>query len=229
LSLLQNLDLGAKTLRLHDNMTWYLRNRTGPDGYRAAHATMVKALSKSCGGQWEQLPKDAAYAWRFLTRHLRSAGQNEEADRLLTDYPWVKAELHASSGTALFGSYLPEGSNEDVRLVGRAIALSVPALTSHPREFAQQIFGRLGHFEGGIAALLAAAARNDGEFCPAPRWPGLTPPGLERLRLTGHYDRVTSASFSSDGRRIATASDDRTARIWDAASGREIRVLRGPR
>jgi WD40 repeat protein len=37
----------------------------------------------------------------------------------------------------------------------------------------------------------------------------------------------TSASFSSDGRRIVTASSDRTARIWDAASGREIRVLSG--
>src|SRR4051794_4386227 len=31
LSLLQNLDLGAKTLRLHDNMTWYLRNHAGSD------------------------------------------------------------------------------------------------------------------------------------------------------------------------------------------------------
>ena len=50
LSLLQNLDLGTKTLRLHDNMTWYLRSRTGPDGTRAAHATMVKALGKGARG-----------------------------------------------------------------------------------------------------------------------------------------------------------------------------------
>ena len=33
--------------------------------------------------------------------------------------------------------------------------------------------------------------------------------------------------FSPDGRRILTASKDSTARIWDAASLTEIRVLRG--
>jgi WD40 repeat protein len=33
---------------------------------------------------------------------------------------------------------------------------------------------------------------------------------------------VTSAAFSGDGTQIVTASDDGTARIWDAATGREI-------
>ena len=36
-----------------------------------------------------------------------------------------------------------------------------------------------------------------------------------------------SAAFSPDGSRIVTASWDNTARIWDAASGKEIAVLRG--
>ena len=33
---------------------------------------------------------------------------------------------------------------------------------------------------------------------------------------------MRSAAFSPDGARIVTASDDRTARIWDAATGAEI-------
>lgn len=45
--------------------------------------------------------------------------------------------------------------------------------------------------------------------------------------ITGHTDRVISAAFSPDGQRIVTASDDKTARIWDATTGREIRRLSG--
>jgi WD40 repeat protein len=45
--------------------------------------------------------------------------------------------------------------------------------------------------------------------------------------LRGHEGRVNTAAFSPDGPRVVTASGDRTARIWDAASGKEIAVLRG--
>jgi WD40 repeat protein len=48
-----------------------------------------------------------------------------------------------------------------------------------------------------------------------------------RLMLAGHEDSVLSAAFSPDGSRIVTASADKTARIWDAATGKGIMVLRG--
>jgi WD40 repeat protein/serine/threonine protein kinase len=49
--------------------------------------------------------------------------------------------------------------------------------------------------------------------------------GLQTLH--GHSFSVRSVAFSPDGQRLATASDDQTARVWDAATGREILSLRG--
>ena len=42
------------------------------------------------------------------------------------------------------------------------------------------------------------------------------------LRLRGHTDGILDAAFSPDGSRIVTASEDQTARIWDARTGRQL-------
>ncbi len=45
--------------------------------------------------------------------------------------------------------------------------------------------------------------------------------------LRGHFDAVTSASFSPDGARLLTAGEDRTARLWDARDRRQLLLLHG--
>ncbi len=47
------------------------------------------------------------------------------------------------------------------------------------------------------------------------------------LPLSGHSDSVSAIASSPDGRFLATASADGTARIWDAGNGRTITVLSG--
>ncbi len=48
-----------------------------------------------------------------------------------------------------------------------------------------------------------------------------------RQTLTGHDGAVSGVAWDRDGTRIASGSHDKTVRVWDAATGREILTLRG--
>ena len=45
--------------------------------------------------------------------------------------------------------------------------------------------------------------------------------------LKGHTGGILAIAFSPDGEKIVTASNDKTARIWDAKSGKELHALKG--
>jgi WD40 repeat protein len=48
-----------------------------------------------------------------------------------------------------------------------------------------------------------------------------------RMTLTGHGTRVLSASYSPDGKHLATIGDDGTTIVWDATTGEEVQRLPG--
>jgi WD40 repeat protein len=48
-----------------------------------------------------------------------------------------------------------------------------------------------------------------------------------RVTLRGHTNSVNGVAFSPDGKRLATASADHTAKVWDTESGKELFTLRG--
>jgi len=53
-------------------------------------------------------------------------------------------------------------------------------------------------------------------------------PYEELFVLKGHTGRVTCGEFSPDGKRIATGSEDKTVKIYDAQTAQEVLTLTGP-
>jgi WD40 repeat protein len=45
--------------------------------------------------------------------------------------------------------------------------------------------------------------------------------------LGGHTEAIYAVAFSPDGKQVASASFDRTIKLWDAATGKEIKTLGG--
>jgi telomerase protein component 1 len=111
--------------------------------------------------------------------------------------------VHASADDANGGGSSGGGSSASSRRRGAAAA------------------NESASFAAGAGALIAVALRD----CSVRLYKGDT--GAETAILEGHGNWVVSMAFSRDGRRLATASWDNTARVWDATLGVSEATFKG--
>jgi hypothetical protein len=227
---------GGGTVTMHGVIREYLREDIGASRLEDLHQilldTAAKGLSAAAGPgvvpAWWELPEGDRYLREHLIEHLIAAGRPGEAEGTAEDLRWAGARLQMAGPAGPYADLALVGTPRAERLrqlLGKAAHLLGP--TDPPHSQLDILYSWVGHDpDWGPQARALAACR------PLPaltnRWPlpDLPSPALRRI-LTGHTDWVAAVAVAADGTWLATACEDGTARIWDAATGQQRATLVG--
>ncbi len=148
--------------------------------------------------------------------------EREKAARAARIRTWasVTALLLVALGAAIWGFY--ENRSQAIReaRVSKSFELAADSLVLRSTDPEKSI-------------LLAMQAVNASLNYDLPSMPSVTAlhsaifTSFLRKTLRGHEDNVNSVAYSPDGKHLATASADGTAKVWDAETGGVLMTLSG--
>ena len=207
--------------KLHDLQLDYLRADTRSEQRKAWHETLVNTYGSI--EAWGELPEDdAQYGWRWLAWHLNELGRVADLHLLLTDAAYLRGKISRLGTSAVLRDLALQPNDVTLRTIASAILAGKALLEYVPDEVRNQVFGR----------TRPSVVLHDTRPETQPRfemlWPSL-PLADNALRqvLLGHNGSVEGCVFSPDGKYILSASTDHTLRLWDVATGQEIRQFLG--
>ncbi|PHM08873.1 hypothetical protein CK516_18190, partial [Nostoc sp. 'Peltigera malacea cyanobiont' DB3992] len=134
---------------------------------------------------------------------------------LIADYDLINdSELLNNS------EYNPE-QVKTLKLIQGALRLSAHILVKDKMQLAGQLWGRMQHFAvPEIQTMLEVAKQQQVLPWLRPLTSNLISPGGSLLlTLAGHSDWVNAIVLTLDGKRVISASDDKTLKLWNLETG----------
>ena len=126
--------------------------------------------------------------------------------------------LVASGSFAGLGNRLAAGNAAAVPIAPNAITLTNIKTITQTSEITSELFGPISYSPDG--KQIALGVSNKVSLSDASMH--------EQHRLIGHTGAVIGVAFSPDGKLLASsAQGDPVARIWDTATGKQVRELKG--
>lgn len=211
------------------------------EGQRLTHALRQAAK------EWETRKRPRGLLWRGEAIEDLRRWRKRATDRLTgLEAAFVEAsETEEKRGTRLrrglgAGAFIATGAFATFMFFQWRAAEDARVETEHQRARAevrglqsearnQEPAGKLGE---ALALLRAASALEDGEKETGPTLVSLDMERLGRAGaasrvLAGHAWGLMQVALSPDGKLVATASRDGTAKVWDTATGALVRTLEG--
>jgi len=205
-----------------------------PDVSRDLEAIVLRCLERTPGRRYATASALADDLQRFLSGEptlARPAGSVERTLKWIRRRPSTAAlvAVLVAAGTAMtaggwwhslqlrtaFDQLQTQKQETDHYLYAASLTLADQALKSN----------QISHAEEQLARWIPGAGEPDHRsFAWHYLWRQFHQ--VERT-LTGHTGDIYCVRYSNDGRLMATASQDQTARIWDAATGKCLLVLKG--
>ena len=168
-------------------------------------------------GKAQTTPRADIYALG-VTLHQLLSGNDP------SDSPFQFASLHLSGHPTL--SRLEKLIIQMIEMDASKRPASIAAIKQELQSIAtQHLVGKTNPLQAGLPHGYQPPAKS--RFLQRSNAPKPQPQKTTRNICSGHTSRVTAVAWSPRGTHIATASFDRTVRIWDTAHGFSIITYRG--